>query len=200
MLYLKRDDSVSYLRAHWPWERAPPTTIVSTIQCRTKIAELISYGWTVVLQWVPSHVGLLGNERADQKVKQGVESTQPEVPLTLRRANSIIFTHIDKYTAITSHGKPWETLATVDPISRHLERAETVACFHLTTGYDFLGVYLHWLRVAVNEDSPLCGHARMADNHLPQCTGLDEYSADDIISRLWEARRQMVKKPSSGNG
>ncbi|GFW23547.1 hypothetical protein TNCV_3806441 [Trichonephila clavipes] len=47
-----------------------------------------------------------------------------------------------------SFGKPWETLATLDPIPRHLEKAEAVARFCLTTGHDFLGVYLHWLGVA----------------------------------------------------
>ncbi|GFV35502.1 uncharacterized protein TNCV_3205331 [Trichonephila clavipes] len=66
-----------------------------------------------VAAWVQSHVGIPGNERANQKAKQGTESTQPEVPLTLRRAKSIISTHIDKYTAMTqktkSFGKPWET-------------------------------------------------------------------------------------------
>ncbi|GFU39540.1 reverse transcriptase [Trichonephila clavipes] len=76
-----------------------------------------------------------------------------------------------------------ETLATVGPIPRHLERAETVAHFSLTTGHDFLGVYLHWLGVAANEACPTCGHARIDDDHLLQCTGLDEYPADDIVSR-----------------
>ncbi|GFX40606.1 reverse transcriptase [Trichonephila clavipes] len=44
-----------------------PTHCLNTIQCQTKIVELISYGWTVALQWVPSHVGIPGNEKADQK-------------------------------------------------------------------------------------------------------------------------------------
>ncbi|GFU69625.1 reverse transcriptase [Trichonephila clavipes] len=125
-------------------------------------------------------------------------------PLTLRRTKNIIFTHIGKYTLMTqktkSFVKPWETLATVGPIPRHLERAETVARFRVTTGRDFLGVYLHWLDIAANEAFPLCGHARMDGDHLPQCTGLAEYPADDIVSRYWEARHQMVKKSSTGVG
>ncbi|GFS55999.1 reverse transcriptase [Trichonephila clavipes] len=68
-------------------------------------------------------------------------------------------------------GKPWETLVTVGPIPRHLERADAVARFRLTTGHDFLGVYLHWLGVAANEACPTCDHARMDDDHLLQCTG-----------------------------
>ncbi|GFX58135.1 hypothetical protein TNCV_4048931 [Trichonephila clavipes] len=48
-----------------------------------------------------------------------------------------------------SFGKPWENLATVGPIPRHLETAEAVARFLLTTELDLLGVYfrtgLAWL-------------------------------------------------------
>ncbi|GFW66728.1 reverse transcriptase [Trichonephila clavipes] len=70
----------------------------------------------------------------------------------------------------------------------------------LTTGHDFLGVYLHWLGVAANEACPLCDHARMDGDYLLQCTGLDEYPTDDIVSQYWEARHQMVKKPSTDVG
>ncbi|GFU94724.1 hypothetical protein TNCV_3386131 [Trichonephila clavipes] len=38
-------------------------------------------------------------EAAAQKAKQGTKSTQPEVPLTLKRAKNIISIYIDKYTA-----------------------------------------------------------------------------------------------------
>ncbi|GFX56653.1 uncharacterized protein TNCV_494011 [Trichonephila clavipes] len=79
-------------------------------------------------KWVLSHVGIPGNERADQKVKQGAESSQLKVPLILRRSKSIIFIYIDKHTVVTpkykSLGKPWESMAIVGLISRHLEKAE----------------------------------------------------------------------------
>ncbi|GFT76553.1 reverse transcriptase [Trichonephila clavipes] len=55
--------------------------------------------------------------------------------------------------------------------------------FRLTTGDDFLGVYLHWLGLAANEACLLCGHARMDGDHLLQCTRLDEYPTHDILSR-----------------
>ncbi|GFT80266.1 reverse transcriptase [Trichonephila clavipes] len=64
-----------------------------------------------------------------------------------------------------------ETLATVVRIPKHLVRAEAVALFRLTTGHDFLGVYLHWLGVAINEACLLSGHARIDGDHLLQCTG-----------------------------
>ncbi|GFW34752.1 reverse transcriptase [Trichonephila clavipes] len=85
-----------------------------------------------------------------------------------------------------SFGKPWETLPTVGPILRHLERTEAVAYFRLTIGHDFLEVYLHWGLAWL---LPLCGHVRMDGDSLTQNTGLDEYTADGIFSRYWEARR-----------
>ncbi|GFW31416.1 reverse transcriptase [Trichonephila clavipes] len=140
----------------------------------------------------PYSIGIPSDERADQKAKQGAESTQPEAPLTLRRAKSIISTYIDKYTG--PKNEFWkamgETLTTVSPIPKPLERAESVAHFRLTTGHGFLGVYLHWLGVACS----LCGHARMEGEHLLRCTG---HPTDDIVSGYWEARRQMVKKSST---
>ncbi|GFW42717.1 uncharacterized protein TNCV_473071 [Trichonephila clavipes] len=42
-----------------------PTDCLNKIQCRTKIAELLSYGWTAALQWDPSHVGVPSGESAD---------------------------------------------------------------------------------------------------------------------------------------
>ncbi|GFW55678.1 uncharacterized protein TNCV_120621 [Trichonephila clavipes] len=99
-------------------------------------------------------------------------------PLTLRRAKRIMSIYIDSYTAMTqntnSFGKPWETLDTVGPIPRHMERAEAVALFRLTTGHDSLGVYLYWFSVDANEACPICGHARMDSDYLLQCTRLDE--------------------------
>ncbi|GFY27251.1 hypothetical protein TNCV_2068721 [Trichonephila clavipes] len=52
-----------------------------------------------------------------EHIKKHRHLTQPVVPLTLRRAKSIISAYIDKYTDVTqkpkSLGKPRETLATV---------------------------------------------------------------------------------------
>ncbi|GFW81911.1 uncharacterized protein TNCV_2885851 [Trichonephila clavipes] len=73
----------------------------------------------------------------------------PEVPLTPRRAKSIISPYIDKCTVLTqknkSLGKPWVTLINGGPIPRYLDRAEVVTRFCLTTGHDFWGIYLYWL-------------------------------------------------------
>ncbi|GFW95871.1 reverse transcriptase [Trichonephila clavipes] len=150
---------------------------------------------------------MLGSPAMKETIKKSNKESSwlnRDVSLTLGKAMSIISTYIDKYTVMTqntkSFGKPWETVATVGPIPKHLERAEAVARFRLTTRHDFLGVYLHWLGVAPKEACQHCVHARIDSKHLLQCTVFNKYPADDIISRYWEARRQMVKKKSTSVG
>ncbi|GFW51313.1 hypothetical protein TNCV_3254421 [Trichonephila clavipes] len=55
------------------------------------------------LEWIPSNVEISGDERANQKAKQGAISSQPDVLLTFRRAKSIISAFIDKYNAVTEN-------------------------------------------------------------------------------------------------
>ncbi|GFW46685.1 reverse transcriptase [Trichonephila clavipes] len=150
-----------------------PTDYLNTIQCRTKIVELISYGWTAALQWVPSHVRVPGNERAHQKAKQCHDPKNEEF---------------------------WKASGNSGYYGPNPKAPRESRSCRPTTGHDFLVVYLHWLGVAANEVCPICGHARKDDDHLLQCSGLDEHPADDIVSRYWEARRPMVKKPSTGSG
>ncbi|GFV32333.1 reverse transcriptase [Trichonephila clavipes] len=77
---------------------------------------------------------------------------------------------MNKCTAVTqktkSLGKPWETLTTVGPIPRHLEKAEAIARFHQTTVLDLLGVYVHLLGLDADEACPLSVHTRMDGDNL----------------------------------
>ncbi|GFY27333.1 reverse transcriptase [Trichonephila clavipes] len=132
---------------------------------------------------------MLGSRTKEDK--QGAESYQTEVLLTLGKSKGIIFTIIGKYTTMTQKTKSIGHCG-FNP-GAPLERAKSVVRFRLKAGHNFLGVYLHWLGLAADEACPLCGHARMDGDHLLQCTGLDEYTIEDIVSRYWEARRQMVK-------
>ncbi|GFV91696.1 reverse transcriptase [Trichonephila clavipes] len=91
------------------------------------------------------------------------------------------------------HGKGLEVRLSL--ALRTIQLVAAVARFRLTTGHDFIGVYLHWLGLTADEAYPLCVHVKMDGDHLLQCIGLDEYPIDDIGSRYCETRRQIVKKP-----
>ena len=47
----------------------------------------------LVLQWIPAHCGVPGNEKADQLAKQGSEQEQPQSQLTFNEKKTLIKQH-----------------------------------------------------------------------------------------------------------
>ena len=47
-------------------------------------------GTTAVLQWIPVHTGIHGNEVADQLAKEGSKKQQPNSKLIYQEANTLI--------------------------------------------------------------------------------------------------------------
>ncbi|GFW98727.1 hypothetical protein TNCV_2759031 [Trichonephila clavipes] len=96
-----------------------------------------------------------------------------------------------------SLGKPREALVTVDPIPRHLGRAEAIARFRLTTGHDFSEVYLHWLDLASDEAFSLSGHARTTCSNA-----LDSMHTRLKTSSVGTGKLgvKTAKKPKNGGG
>ncbi|GFU43277.1 hypothetical protein NPIL_11941 [Nephila pilipes] len=94
------------------------------------IAELITSGTAAQLQQV-------GNERVDAIARRRAESNQPEIPLTLR---TVYNQSLQLFTAPVI--KPSKTQIKAKDVSGwggiplHLKRAEAVARFRLTIGYD----------------------------------------------------------------
>ncbi|GFX87941.1 uncharacterized protein TNCV_4374061 [Trichonephila clavipes] len=115
--------------------------------------------WTVPLQWISSHVGIPSNERADQKDKQVAVSSQPEVPLTLRRAKSLITTCFDKCTSTAeetkSLRKPWETLAIVGHIPKFPEKNDAFFLTNEDCGCPVVKVSYHGRNVMSLSPLPL---------------------------------------------
>lgn len=180
-----------------------PSDSLRTIQCRVKLSQLIEQGWAVHLKWIPSHVDIPGNERADALAKRGASSEQPSEPATLRAAHNKITHTVDATTRNAlkqrSSGKRWECLAADGPIRRELDRRTAVALFRTTTGHDYLQAHLHRIGLAADDKCPLCLSSTMDAQHLLICPSLGHIP--NVMSlRYWEARRLMASLPRAGVG
>ncbi|GFX62655.1 uncharacterized protein LOC103524116 [Trichonephila clavipes] len=95
----------------------------------------------IVFQWVPSHCGLWGNERADFLAKKGTGILQNfRRDLTLHSAKleiKRIFSESFRLTASrVARDKPWSTLCKKSHGIPSSPRAAAVAKFRLLTGHD----------------------------------------------------------------
>lgn len=179
-----------------------------TQTCRHVLSCLQARGWIIVLQWVPSHVGVAGNERADNLAKEGTKLQQPVAKMTLDSAKSHIAATIKARIIAdrvqNSIGKVWTQLVK-KPLDRDLPRAVGVAAFRTLTGHDYLACHLHRIGVFSSPECPLCGHEKMDAGHLPHCPGLDLTGAPisephRTAHLYWSARRQMADMPRMGVG
>ena len=88
---------------------------------------------TAVLQWIPAHTGIHGNEVADQMAKIGSKKQQPKSKLSYREANTFIKNkrHDDsKHILVNGGFTPQQD--TLQQVSRH---EQTIILFWLRTDH-----------------------------------------------------------------
>ena len=96
---------------------------------QSKILHSIPGKRRVVLQWIPAHCGIIGNEMADKLAKKGATMTQHDNPITLAEQKAII-----KY----------RFKARKIPNNYHnLDRAGQVIVLCLRTGHNRLNLHMH---------------------------------------------------------
>lgn len=180
-----------------------------TLKCRRLLSELLENNWTVNFQWIPSHVGVPGNEKADDLAKLGASLPQARVATTLTTAKQIINSTCSKRThakhLAAAEGKNWEQLAKKGPLDRSLPRAVAVASFRELTGHDYLAAHLQRIGVLSSSACFMCDHPSMVAEHLYVCPGLqdvrDSYNGPHIFSSLyWAARHRMAAMSRVGVG
>ena len=125
-----------------------------------------------VLQWIPSHCGIEGNDKADELAKLGAAQDQKDNAVSLAELNNII-------KAL------FRTPAQKD--SFHLlTRPEQVTIFRLRTGHNRMNKHLHSkLRVVPSPMCP-CGEAEQDTHHILQDCG-----------NFRQLRRQVWPEPTS---
>ena len=146
-----------------------------------KIDQLMSkHKIQVVLQWIPGHAGVEGNEKADSLAKRGAALPQPEAPVNYETARKMIKSNLkEEWLNDWTRNKTGRALYThmsapkpKDPVNK-LRRAEQCTIFRLRVGH--VGLNNHLSRIKKNFPSacPLCKFPNeTVEHHLLHCPHL----------------------------
>ena len=142
--------------------------------------------FTVSLQWVPAHVGLTGNEKADRLAKIGSQAPQTQNPVTYREAKTLLHSRYNgdwkKYNG--------RYQAHLDPIWR-MERAQQTTIFRLRTGH--CGLSAHLKRTGISDTSLCeCGQADQTPDHVLQSCPKYAQGAD-LTTKLWGSAEDLYR-------
>lgn len=152
---------------------------------------------TVEFQWIPSHVDIDGNERADVLAKKGTDIFIERGPIPLdslrRSIRENIMSAYNMELSINSKGKLWETIRDDWSEFSRRPRKEAVANFRLKTGHDCLALHLSRIGILTSSLCPICKTDVMNGNHLLVCPDLDPtlQQKGDVCLLYWRARELM---------
>ncbi|GFX52478.1 nitric oxide synthase, brain [Trichonephila clavipes] len=169
---------------------------------------------SVVLQWIPSHSGILRNEQTDKLAKEASTLHPPCLPMPLRNAKRLLRDKLRQKRISTltdlAVGKPWSCL--LDGQRRAqlsvLSRVEGVTCFRIITGHDYLQAHLLKIGLADSPLCSLCNSVPMTGNNLSDCPALLHVLSQDNCGVLlpasatsalyWTARRFISERMLAG--
>ena len=158
----------------------------SLIQVSQKAERLrTTHSMDLKLQWIPGHIGIHGNEKADKLAKQGSQLPQPSTPITLKTAKQNI-----KKTYRTEWMNNWSSGSTARTVYTHmktvktndnmkkLSRKDQTAIFRLRTQHVPLNNHLNRFNPEIPPLCPLCDHPYETVEHvLMQCRKLEDLRA-----------------------
>ncbi|GFX72618.1 uncharacterized protein LOC103524116 [Trichonephila clavipes] len=169
-----------------PCPPSPPSHQCLSVRYTSKLGKIKG---KIVYQWVPSHCGLWGNERADFLAKKGTGILQNfRRDLTFHSAKleiKKIFRESFRLTASrVARDKPWSTLCKKSHGIPSSPRAAAVAKFRLLTGHDCLCAHLFRFNLVTSPICVLCDTGQdMTAAHLDECSALNDLNC--IVKRHW---------------
>ena len=108
----------------------------------------------MILQWIPAHCGVKGNEHADRLSKQGANMEQEKLPITLKQKKTIM-KNLFRAKKIPDD---YHTLC----------RAGQVTLIRLRTGHNRLNSYMHRNMNLVPSPLCTCGTEDQTTEHILQ--------------------------------
>jgi ribonuclease HI len=184
------------------------------LQCREKIGRMQRHR-EVVLQWIPGHCDIAGNEHADKLAHMGAKLPQERKRLSVQALKP----HVREAVRARevngwlekSQGEPWAALIKPhtkqtkrEAARKNMPRATAVANFRLNTGHDLLGAHLSRFNIIGSNICSLCKTHPQDRAHLFKCAALQSefdmlppnMTREEKESRLYWLARHMAQQAS----
>ena len=164
------------------------------------LKHLQAFKKTVSIQWVPSHVGLEGNETADKLAKKGTTLHTKETPLQAESLKELLNCKIaTKYKQeaekLAHNNKKWRDVHKIWAEDSSKPRKEVVVNFRLKTGHDCLATHLRKAGIYESSECTICQmpYSIMGKEHLLHCPNLDtdQQVLKNTIELYWYAKAMM---------
>ena len=164
-----------------------------------------AYPVKLKLQWIPGHVGIYGNEKADALAKKGSQNTQPTIPITFTTAKQKI-----KQAYRKEWMRHWENGSTGRQVYAHmkttkpkdhmkqLKRRDQTTIFQLRTQHIPLNYHRNRINPEVPPNCQLCNYPYETTEHvLFDCNKLEDLrlellpSTPNIENTLYCSKKQL---------
>ena len=152
-------------------------------QMTNSISNLMSiYKIKVILQWIPGHSGVQGNESADSLAKTGASLPQPDVPVSMDTVKKMIRSNfkeewLENWTNNNTGRALYNNMNAPqkkDPIN-FLVRKDQTTIFRLRTTHVPLNGHLNKIKKDHSAHCRLCGHPNeTVEHHLLHCPQLND--------------------------
>ena len=144
-------------------------------ELRVKLSKLIE-SRRVVLQWIPAHCGISGNEKADELAKRGANMQQENLPITIKQKKTII--------------KNMFRVKTIHDDYHKLDRAGQVILLRLRTGHNRLNAHMYKKMKLVPSSMCICNIEDQTTQHILQrCP-----NHTNIRNQLWPDNTTLQQK------